>query len=1331
MSAANTETLQIDINVKDNDAASKIDAVTKSVDNLARSVNTGGLDRLSSISSYLRSLSSASNSVAKASSNFKDITKNLTDMFNSFKTMNLRQFGPGLEGVTTALTNTGTALNTFMTNARGIGSAAKALDALTQAFSGFSGSVDPQRANMAALAFDRLGQATAQMAQNGAGMRAYSTGLKEAADTLEKLPDALSSFDKKGMGGFFSSGMDKYSKNVGKVIGNMSNGMKGVDTKVFDSVSRFATGLKTLVTLSGKEDLGQNLESLAAEIANFTKKLMDAIPEEVLNRFERLGNAMAQLKARGSMGSIGGGGSKHGGMGGLISGAQLAKIYLKGLKSELKTIIKLGSQLASLPFKMLIEPMKGLASAIGGIGSRLKGLLARIGRVAMTRAIRGAIKAVTQAVKEGTTALYEWASVAGNSFKGTMDSIATSTNYLRNSFAAMLSPLLDAVAPALDFIIDKCVSVINVFNQLIAILTGASTWRKAEKVATSYGGAAKKAAGGTDAAKKSADELKRTLLGFDEINRLDDADKSSGGGGSGGGGGGSGSGSTGLEFSEQQISSSVENMANMLKEAWKNADFTNIGNIIGEKIGGALMRVPWETKIQPTVYKLSRSFGTLLNGMFDYNGSGGKAMWDGIAYTIYNGINTAVLGYTTFFSTVTWSGIGKGVGTALKQVLANIEWDGVSDALSAFPNAVIDAIDGFCSGFTLSDFSNAGRNIGRAVAGALINIKWDTLFSDGMKLAQGILRAINGALESFGERWGDIKEGILGGIKKIPSSRWHDLGTELGKAIGNTAKFVANIVTTIIDFIKEADWSEIFEGMKEGIKKSLGSWSDVAKNLGNWFVDNIGVIGLVLGFTLLRLLPHIAGAALQMLLMKSLFAGAAGFSIVGLSKIMLTVALVLAISALTPKIMEKVDELAEKLVETLGPVINPAVDKAVGIITNRDYKPNHIYTGGATAGEKGAPSSVTTKRDLGNGSSIWTPASGDLNLPNIDNEKALAAARKRAEERRKQQVKEAQKPAIEKPTVSQTLAGLGSNTLQLTAEVTKVNTNKLSTKDKTIGGVLASVGEIVQKKLNLKKNPITGVSAWVTSTVDKIKDKVTKKWTAEYDKKTGSGVTGSTVFNFIADYAKKQGSGVIGSIISGFTANYNKDKTGDGVKGQKVSGFTAEYTKKTEKNNALSGTVIEGFIAKVTKLQDKVPSSSKQIGGITGVIQSLKNGVSNLLKLVFKAGGGVYKNGAWRDIRSYAGGGFPGSGGELFIAREAGPELVGSLAGSTAVMNNDQIVSSVADGVARAVAAVMASGANGSTNEITIMVDSEVLYRAVRRGEKTANNRYSTVVALG
>lgn len=67
-----------------------------------------------------------------------------------------------------------------------------------------------------------------------------------------------------------------------------------------------------------------------------------------------------------------------------------------------------------------------------------------------------------------------------------------------------------------------------------------------------------------------------------------------------------------------------------------------------------------------------------------------------------------------------------------------------------------------------------------------------------------------------------------------------------------------------------------------------------------------------------------------------------------------------------------------------------------------------------------------------------------------------------------------------------------------------------------------------------------------------------------------------------------------------------------------------------------------------------------------------------------------------RYIRGYAEGGFPKEG-ELFIAREAGAEMVGSINGKTAVANNDQIVQAVSIGVAKAI-----QGSNMGNTKVVI-----------------------------
>ena len=64
--------------------------------------------------------------------------------------------------------------------------------------------------------------------------------------------------------------------------------------------------------------------------------------------------------------------------------------------------------------------------------------------------------------------------------------------------------------------------------------------------------------------------------------------------------------------------------------------------------------------------------------------------------------------------------------------------------------------------------------------------------------------------------------------------------------------------------------------------------------------------------------------------------------------------------------------------------------------------------------------------------------------------------------------------------------------------------------------------------------------------------------------------------------------------------------------------------------------------------------------------------------------------------------------GQMFIAREAGAEMVGRLGSSTAVMNNDQIVASVARGVQGAVEAAMRNVANQGSNNTPQYLQADI-----------------------
>ena len=88
--------------------------------------------------------------------------------------------------------------------------------------------------------------------------------------------------------------------------------------------------------------------------------------------------------------------------------------------------------------------------------------------------------------------------------------------------------------------------------------------------------------------------------------------------------------------------------------------------------------------------------------------------------------------------------------------------------------------------------------------------------------------------------------------------------------------------------------------------------------------------------------------------------------------------------------------------------------------------------------------------------------------------------------------------------------------------------------------------------------------------------------------------------------------------------------------------------------------------------------------------------------------------------KTYATGGFPDVG-ELFISREAGPEMVGTIGGHTAVANNDQIVEGIANGVAAA-----NSAQNGILNAI-LGVAEEIAANGNGNAPITANDITSSL----
>lgn len=203
--------------------------------------------------------------------------------------------------------------------------------------------------------------------------------------------------------------------------------------------------------------------------------------------------------------------------------------------------------------KGVIGAAKSAIFPLSAIGSQIKGLVKSLGRIALYRAVRSAIKGISTACKEGVNNLVQYSAALNStdaaSANATMSEYASTLLQVKNSVGAAVMPALAALLPVINTIASAFITAANAVNQFFQALRGQSTFTKAKKNTVDYAKSLKTASG-------AAKELQKTLLGFDEINRLNDENK--------GGGGGTAGADYSNMFEEAQVSEKAQKFAEVL-----------------------------------------------------------------------------------------------------------------------------------------------------------------------------------------------------------------------------------------------------------------------------------------------------------------------------------------------------------------------------------------------------------------------------------------------------------------------------------------------------------------------------------------------------------------------------------------------------------------------------------------------------------------------------------------------------------------------------------------------------------------------------------------------
>lgn len=591
--------------------------------------------------------------------------------------------------------------------------------------------------------------------------------LDALSTSLKKLKDAVS-----GVKGF------------GTAVNNITKLCNAVTPEKAETLNRLATAMSAIQSASNIK-ISASVATQINRIADAAKSLSDAD----VSRIERLGAALQNIGTNGDVRiNITGAGNTatpQSPVGGdptrtVQADAERANESVRSLRDTLASIggsvrsafssivsgirqISTSSDTASKAVRGLMKytallPVtlgSGLASKVKESVSSLGHLFSAIKRIALYRLIRAVIKEITQGLREGIQHIYAYSNALGGEFASAMDSLATSSLYLKNSLGALAAPIIQSLIPAINWAIDRIVALMNIINMFVAALGGKATATVAKRVETVFNAAGSAASGAGKAAKQAAKDLKTFTIGIDELNIIDPKDPSGSGGGSGGGGVGAGALDPSSMFEEVDVSKVVGDFAKALKTAFKKQNWSGLGILLGAKfnelvgnikwgelgdkigggIGAAITTAYWTLKTM-NFRELGSGFAEFLNkaiGQINWRELGGLLVlrvtkaFDFLLGFIENldfkqvgkAISDFVQGVfdelTNWIKSKDWREIGDVLATKLYDLIVGIDWIGVLKSAFDFVVATQGGVQNFVLGFLFPkrsevDFKEAGKN---------------------------------------------------------------------------------------------------------------------------------------------------------------------------------------------------------------------------------------------------------------------------------------------------------------------------------------------------------------------------------------------------------------------------------------------------------------------------------------------------------------------------------------------------------------------------------------------------------------------------------------------
>lgn len=357
-------------------------------------------------------------------------------------------------------------------------------------------------------AVSAIGKLTGCLYALGDAAKPVASRLNSIASALKRIATA----EYEQINGKIESTVKKYkelgdeAKKTSKKVEKAGEEMK--DAFSFEGTQKELDGVAKALSKAGLKDLANYYKGLSekAGLADLEKEreAIDAIADAYAEKgqLELADQIRAAARDPEKLNAL------------LARQAQLEKELAKAEKEEAKEAEKAAKEAekqAKQQEKLAAANEKARAAAHKAAGAFSK-LLKSLGRIAFYRAIRTALKNVTSAIKEGVTNLYNYSQEFGTAFAPAVDNLRQHLLLLKNAFATALRPVIEAAIPLIIQLVDWLSKLADKLAQILSVALGKTD---------ENGRYTKAVLGDLEQSNKEAKELRRTLLGFDEINRLD------------------------------------------------------------------------------------------------------------------------------------------------------------------------------------------------------------------------------------------------------------------------------------------------------------------------------------------------------------------------------------------------------------------------------------------------------------------------------------------------------------------------------------------------------------------------------------------------------------------------------------------------------------------------------------------------------------------------------------------------------------------------------------------------------------------------------------------